>query len=379
MPIDKLTPKGSPSKPSITNDTSEVRDTSPKWTIPARKYALMQRDPLVNAFEKKFKEWLMDKSNSNLLDELNELERQVKEKWQEKIYIPETTHQGVTDFWLPVSKRIHQAVEDARLRGGVAFERLGEHSFRPISFGFDRNGLIFCPSHKIPVFIDPTLLTLNDIRSVKEMVWEIVEPEIRKLRDKKGYLVEPDGEPKELARVFHCLSNTFDNYLRCYDQWMRGLSFRLITYVRMKLTDPKKREELFDKYAKAEKRSQTITSSMPDNLARSIASKENAVRKGVNIIYFAIHRNKRVSRTPTTKLTQSRGKYNCPHHPKVKGEPKCPPDCPYLIAFEQDFEEDMPLKSEQFFQRESLEILRTYNDDNAENPNSIESWLKRLT
>jgi hypothetical protein len=224
----------------------------------------------------------------------------------------------------------HQAVEDGRHMAGFVFERLGERSFNPIFYGFDRNGLIFCPSHKIPVLIDPTLLTLNDIRNVKEKVWEMVELEIRKLRDNKGRLVEPKGEQKELAKLFHCKSTTFDKYLRWYDHWMRGLPFRLITYVEMKLTDPNKREEIFEKYAKAEKIPQTITGSMPDDLARAIASKENAVRKGVDTIYFAIHRTER-PRTPPRELTQSIREYNCPNHP----ENDCRPDCPYMKDFVQ--------------------------------------------
>jgi hypothetical protein len=88
MPTDEFTPESSPHVLSITDDESEIRAKPRKWTIPARKYVLMERDPLVNAFDRKFKEWLKDKSNSNLKNEMDELERQVKEKWQEKIYKP---------------------------------------------------------------------------------------------------------------------------------------------------------------------------------------------------------------------------------------------------------------------------------------------------
>ena len=160
---------------------------------------------------------------------------------------------------------------------------------------------------------------------------------------------------------------------------MRGLSFRLITYVEMKLTDPIQRDELFERYSKEKPR--IFINSMPGDLARAIVSKENAVRKGVNTIYFAIHRNKRVSVIPTTELTQIIRKLNCPNHPEIEGENQCPLDCVYLIPFLQDFEKDMPPELAEIPLREYWGILgesgnlikrsgkytNTYNDNDNDN------------
>jgi len=206
-------------------------------------------------------------------------------------------------------------------------------------------------------------LTLYDAQMVKEAVWDIVKPEIGKHNKtiKGRNLAIPTKEPEELAAVFRCKPENFEKYLRWHDQWERGLYLRFITYVEMKVTDPKKREELFEKYAKADKKPQTITISMPDDLASAIERKENNVRKGVDIIYFAIHRKERPSKTSSTKLPPKIRKSNCPNHPEIDGETKCPLDCPYLIAylqdFIQDFEKDMPSELPQVSQRDCLNIL----------------------
>jgi hypothetical protein len=152
---------------AITDEESELIQKPQKWTIPDRKYALMQRDPLIEAFNKKFQEWLTDKNNTRLWDEIKDLEQQIEEKWQENIYIPESTTQGLTDSWFPVSRVIHESVKDARESNGILLYKIGK-TFDTITYGFNRNGLIFCPSHKIPILIDPTVLTFNDIRQVKK-------------------------------------------------------------------------------------------------------------------------------------------------------------------------------------------------------------------
>jgi hypothetical protein len=225
-------------------------------------------------------------------------------------------------------------------------------------------------------------LTLHDAQTVKEEVWKIVKEEIEKRKNTikgrdfpedlvdflpVGYIEEketikgrdfavPAKEPEALAAVFRCKPENFKKYLRWYDQWERGLYLRFITYVEMKVTYPKKREELFEKYAKADKKPQTITSSMPDYLASAIERKENAVRKGVDIIYFSIHRKERTSKASSTKSTQNIRKLNCPNHPEIDGKPQCPLGCPYLIVYLQDFEKDMPSELPWVSERECLDI-----------------------
>ncbi|MBU4233869.1 MAG: hypothetical protein KKD99_09275 [Proteobacteria bacterium] len=344
----------------------------PKELPVDRKYELMIRDDLVQNLVEKHKQWRKNCFDETLTQEVEQLKKQVKDKWNARLHWPESTIQGVTNCWMLIHEP-YKAVVDARVEGTLRIDKNGKITFA----SFKDNGLIDCPPHKIPIIIDPTILTLHDGETVKEEVWEIVRAEILKRKNTiKGrdipddlvpflpdYMEQkttikgrdfavPAKEPEALAEVFRWKPENFEKHLRRYDQWERGLYLRFITYVEMKVTDPKEREKLFEKFAKADKRSQTITSSMPDDLARAIKRKENAVRKGVNIIYFAIYRKERPSKT-----THNIRKFNCPNHPEIDGKPQCPLDCPYLIAFLQDFEKDMPPELPQVLQRECLDIL----------------------
>ena len=246
---------------------------------------------------------------------------QVREKWHAGIYWPETTLQGLTDDWL-VTTSPYEAIKDmkdaARRKGHLIVEEVE----RELMFSLlNVSGFISCRPHEIPIIIDPTIITLNDAKFVKEAVWEIVKSEIEKrkkeMERRKNYPDDlipllpdiksraiPAEEPEALAPFLRCRQKTFENYLRWYDQWKRKLTFREITYIEMTHSNPTKKEEFFRKYA--EKRKITvITSTMPDDLRLSITAKENVVRKGVDLIYFAIHREKRVSDNPPEEITET--------------------------------------------------------------------------
>ena len=76
---------------------------------------------------------------------------------------------------------------------------------------FKDNHLIYCAPHKIPIIIDPSLLTLNDAQIVKTAVWDIVKAEIEKQRSivKGRALTIPPREPKALSEVLHCRPDIF--------------------------------------------------------------------------------------------------------------------------------------------------------------------------
>jgi hypothetical protein len=352
-----------------------------------RKYELMIRDPLVKNYIEKSMQWFRNCSDETLSKEVEQLKKQVKEKWNAGIHFPEPTKQGVADYWM-LLREPYKAVEDARSKCTI-INKISEDGLtikKMIIASYKDNGLIYCPPDKIPIIIDPNILTRHDGGPVKEEVWEIVMAEIMKRKDPLEGLHIPDDlvdfmpedirekikkkktikgrdfaipakEPEALAEVFRWKPKNFEKNLRRYDQWERWPYLRFITYVEMKVTDPKEREKLFEKYAKADKKPQTITSSMPEDLAHAIKRKENAVRKGVDSIYFAIYRKKRTSKTSSTKLNRNIRKLNCPNHPEIGGKPQCPLDCPYLIAFLQDFEKDMPSELPRVSQRECLDIL----------------------
>jgi len=289
-----------------------------------RKYLLMLRDPLVLKLAEIHKQWRSNCFDEALTKEVEQLKGQVRDKWNDGIYWPETTLQGVTDYWL-VTTHPYEAVkdmrEDAKRKGHLIIEEIDGKlnlSFRNVS------NFISCSPHEITLTINPRILTLNNAKSIKKKVWEVIKLEIEKQDNHPGNLI-PSEEPEALAPILRCRQKTFENYLRWYDQWMRGLSFRRITYIELTFTDPLKREELFRKCSDA-KNITVITSSMPDDLRRSITAKENAVRKGVDLIYFAIHRTKRFSDSPPEEITTT--PHNGRPHKCTHDASTCLVDCP---------------------------------------------------
>ncbi|OGR26502.1 MAG: hypothetical protein A2139_05915 [Desulfobacca sp. RBG_16_60_12] len=71
-----------------------------QWTPFDRKYALMQRDPLIKNYGNILKKWLKARNDSDLAAKADNLADQIRRKWAVRIYIPETTIQGLTDFWV---------------------------------------------------------------------------------------------------------------------------------------------------------------------------------------------------------------------------------------------------------------------------------------
>ena len=297
----------------------------PKELPVGRKYLLMLRDGLVQTLAEKHKEWRKNCFDETLTQEVEQLTKRVRDKWNAGIYWPETTLQGVTDYWLattPPYVAVKDMREAARRKGYVIIDNDLKITHLNIS------GLISCAPHEIPIIIDPTILTFNNAHAVKEAVWDIVKTEIgkhKKIIKGRNFAV-PAKEPEALAHILRYHQKTFDNSLRWYDQWIRGLRFRTITYVELTLTDPVKREDLFLKYVEARHTPTIITSSMPANLRRSITAKENAVRKGVDHIYYAIHRTRRFADNPPEEITEiphSGRPHKCTHNAR-----SCHMDCP---------------------------------------------------
>src|SRR3989339_11559 len=191
----------------------------PKELPVDRKYKLMILDPLVKTYVEKHKQWRKNCFDETLTQEVEQLQKQIKDKWNARLHWPESTIQGVTDFWMLV-REPYKAVEDARVRGTmiIPVEKEGLNLRKMIFASFQDNGLIHCASHKIPIIIDPTILTLHDGETVKEEVWNIVKAEIGKQKktiNGREFAV-PSKEPEGLAAVFRCKSEKFDKYLRWY-------------------------------------------------------------------------------------------------------------------------------------------------------------------
>jgi hypothetical protein len=67
-----------------------------------RKFDLMIRDEQFNSYLEKSKQWLKNPNDEDLTKEVEQLRKQVHDKWNARIHWPETTIQGLTDFWMLV-------------------------------------------------------------------------------------------------------------------------------------------------------------------------------------------------------------------------------------------------------------------------------------
>jgi len=81
--------------------------------LPDRKYLLMLRAPLVDEYVKKWKQWRANCFDETLIKEKEQLGKKVREKWNARIYWPEATIQGVSDFWL-LTSAVYVGVRDER-------------------------------------------------------------------------------------------------------------------------------------------------------------------------------------------------------------------------------------------------------------------------
>lgn len=312
-----------------------------------RKYELMIRDEQFKNYLEKYRQWLKNSNNEDLTKQVEQLRKQVRDKWNARIHWPEPTIQALTDFWSLVCEP-YTAVKDARMGGSVLIEKNGKITIA----SFQENSLIHCPPHKIPIIIDPTILTLHDARTVKDEVWEIVKTEIIKRKsaikgngipadlddflpvdyiEKKKSIkgrdfAVPAEEPEELAPVFRLKPETFAKYLRWYDLKMAGLSFRLIALIEFH-SKPSGREQKFQEHINRRNKPKI---GLPVN-------GESAVRQGFNIVYRAINRE---SAPAQEEQVATSGKYNCPDHGR-----DCPKSCAYLDRWLADFEKKHKITS----------------------------------
>ena len=286
----------------------------------------MKRDPLVKNYDDIFKKWLKARNDSDLKAKADNLADQIRKKWSVKIYIPETTIQGLTDVWFPIARAVYVSVEDARKKFSIVLH--GKDG--TTSASFERNNLIYCPPHKIPIIIDPTLLTLNDAQIVKTAVWDIAKAEIEKQRSivKGRALTIPPREPKALSKVFHCRPDSFVKYLRWYDRKKAGLPFRLIALI-----------EFFNKSDAKEVKFQQYDSLKNKPKIGMPVKGESTVREGYNLINRAIYRNSALSEQEHVSILEE---YKCPNHGQ-----DCSLDCDYFKRWVTIFDREERAKPQQ--------------------------------
>jgi len=308
-------------------------DLPREWTTDERKYALIIRDPLTRRYDRKLLEWLKDQSNETLAGEVGNLVRELEIKWRFHIYIPRAVMDNIEEAlsriergliirpWRPIFVK-PQAIKD--LRTPLSRVYTDPKAGKMFITGYEHTGLIFCPPPLIPMAFDPTMLTLADAGRVKKAVWDIVKTEITKLQDGKGpgwTPVAPGGEPEALAKVLRCRAKNFEKNLRRYDLGLALVPFRVIAHYESAIEDPERREAIYEKVIGARKNPKV----------RRKVKGESAVRKGHDLILFAIHRKKSLDVEDKLALF---GPFKCPIH---EGN-ECPVNCKHAAEYIKDYQ-----------------------------------------
>ena len=308
-------------------------DLPREWTTDERKYALIIRDPLTRRYDRKLLEWLKDQGNETLAGEVGNLQQELEIKWHFRIYLPREVTGNIEKTlsriergliirpWRPIFVK-PQAIRD--LRTPLSRVYIDAKAGKMFITGYEHTGLIFCPPPLIPMAFDPTMLTLADAERVKKAVWDIVKTEITKLQDGKGRgwtPVSPRGEPEELAEVLRCRPANFEKYLNWYDLHLATVPFRVIANYESVIEDPERREAIYE----------NVIGARRNPKVRHRVKGESAVRKGYDLIHFAIHRKKSLDEEDKLLLF---GLFECPIH---KGN-TCPGDCEYLAGFIKKYE-----------------------------------------
>ena len=308
-------------------DEYYISELPREWTAAERKYALIIRDLLTRRYDRKLLEWLKDQSNERLTEEVINLDQELGMKWSFSIDIPRVVMDNLEEAlsriekgyiirpWRPIFAN-PQAIIDLR----KTFPRpvIDPKTRKIIITGYE-TGLIVCAAPLIPIAFDPTRLTLADADRVKKAVWKIVRAEIKKLQEGKGpgwTPVAPSGEPEALAEVLRCRPANFEKYLRWYDLSMAEVPFRVIAHYEEVIKDPERRESIYENMIGARKN---------PKIRRKVKG-ESAVRKGHDLIQFAIHRKKSLDVEDRLSLF---GDFKCLVH--VGND--CPGDCEYLAGF----------------------------------------------
>jgi len=198
--------------------------------------------------------------------------------------------------------------------------------FKKAPILFEINEIYRMRGKWIPFIIDVSRLNRNDERAVKKLIWSIIENNLQKERTKK-----PHDEFKECGFLYHLRDEkTFQNYLRWYDLHFEKphFTFRAIAFIEYVFRNyPDKYESTMTEIAK---RTKIVRTARGERILKGVVGEhikgEDAVEKGVKLIYSAIHRK------PYLQKTKQRD-YNCPTHGV-----SCPTmECPYLKSFMKDY------------------------------------------
>ena len=230
-----------------------------------------------------------------------------------KVCLKNDTNNSATSLyrWIPLPNSF---MESARLASFDDFMLLCENTGR-----------------WVPLLVNTSRINRSHAKAIKKQIWDIIERNLP-----KGNTQKPERECKECAFLYGIRQEkTFHKYLRWYDLHMEadrekpnGYSFRAIAFYENVLQKhPEKYDATKEMIAN---RTKVIRASNSDITVKGYIGDpvkgEDAVEKGIKLIYSAIHRKP----YPSKKTKQK--EYNCPTHGV-----SCPSGCAYREDFMKCF------------------------------------------
>lgn len=181
---------------------------------------------------------------------------------------------------------------------------------------------------ELPIAINLSVIDSRDIKEIQREVGKLVKEELTKRKGKKkGW--EPSHPlhiEQELGFIYHIKDETFQRYLKWYDLHTREkLSLRWIAH--LERMSSRVREEVLERLkskAKIPKWGKDIEG-------------EDAVQKGVHLIYKAIHRKEYKPYEVKPEIEPEIEVYSCPFHGT-----DCPKDCDYILKWLRKFDKRYP-------------------------------------
>ena len=304
-----------------------------------RKKTLISRDPLAKDLLKKLDEYRPNKSNPSE-KEIESLRQKLEDRWNVSILITSAAKPFVTGLPVIVNQTRDNCLSPVKFSyDGITIEE-GEPLIisnkiagNPItSFHPPMEGMLFeAKTHELVLHVNLSILDNADARTIKSALWNIIKEYIPKNKS-----VSKTVDIPEISFIYDIRQNTFENYIRWYDLHMEKynqrsecFSFRSIAFCEYVLRkNPEQYEETKRRVAD---RTKVVKSTGGERVYKGVIGDnikgEDAVEKGVKVIYNAIHREPYPSKKTNLK------EYNCPTHGL-----SCPTkECAYLQLFMKNF------------------------------------------
>lgn len=302
-----------------------------------RKKLLISRDPLAKDLLKKLDEYRPNK-NSPSEKEIESIRQKLENKWNVSILITGASKPFVTGLPVIKNQKRNNCLSPVKFSyDGIEIQEMeplkifNKIEGNPIAaFRAPVNGILSeSKTSELVLHVNLSVLDNADAGDIRKAFWDIIKKHIPKKKPDNKNIDIP-----EISFIYDIRQKTFENYIRWYDlnmeknnKTLKGLSFRAIAFCEYVLrNNPERYDETKRKIIE---RTKVVKSTRGEKEYKGYIGEtikgEDAVEKGVKIIYRAIHRKPYSSKTKQKE-------YNCPTHGT-----SCPINCAYLKSFMHDF------------------------------------------